>query len=76
MSILNGIFGGGEVVISEMFAAELPDRTNIRLYVQQTLANGKLECYHFISRSYCDIFLIEYPLHLCTLLFQVVWNDA
>lgn len=43
VSTLNGIFGGGEVVISEMFAAELPDRTNIRLYVQQTLANGEKE---------------------------------
>ncbi|XP_063870666.1 nucleoporin p54-like isoform X6 [Scylla paramamosain] len=43
VSTLNGIFGVAEVVISEMFAAELPDRTNIRLYVQQTLANGEKE---------------------------------
>ncbi|XP_045101712.1 nucleoporin p54-like isoform X13 [Portunus trituberculatus] len=43
VSTLSGIFGNAEVVISEMFAAELPDRTNIRLYVQQTLGNGEKE---------------------------------
>lgn len=43
VTTLNGIFGGAEVVISEIFAAEIPDRTNIRLYVQQTLSNGEKE---------------------------------
>ena len=52
ITTLNGIFGGAEVVISEMFAAELPDRTNIRLYVQQTLSNGKFICCLCISRSH------------------------
>ncbi|XP_050723621.1 nucleoporin p54-like isoform X8 [Eriocheir sinensis] len=43
VTTLNSIFGGAEVVVSEMFAAELPDRTNVRLYVQQTLSNGEKE---------------------------------
>ncbi|XP_071551863.1 nucleoporin p54 isoform X9 [Panulirus ornatus] len=41
VSTLTPMFGGAEVVVDEIFAAEVPDKTNIRLYVQQTLPNGE-----------------------------------
>ncbi|KAK8741931.1 hypothetical protein OTU49_002016 [Cherax quadricarinatus] len=41
ISTLTPIFGGAEVVIDEIFAAEVPNKTNIRFYVQQSLPNGE-----------------------------------
>ncbi|KAG0717050.1 hypothetical protein GWK47_055219 [Chionoecetes opilio] len=40
VSTMSGVFDGAEVVINEMFAHELPERTNIRLHVQQTLSKA------------------------------------
>ncbi|XP_042225352.1 nuclear pore complex protein Nup54-like isoform X2 [Homarus americanus] len=41
VSTLSSIFGGAEVVIDEVFNADVPDKTNIRFYVQQPLPNGE-----------------------------------
>nr|XP_045624265.1 nucleoporin p54-like isoform X2 [Procambarus clarkii]XP_045624266.1 nucleoporin p54-like isoform X2 [Procambarus clarkii] len=44
ISTLAPIFGGAEVVIDEIFAAEVPNKTNIRFYVQQVFPNA-LQCH-------------------------------
>lgn len=41
VNTLTPIFAGAEVVVDEMFAAELPDKTNFRIYVQQMLPSGE-----------------------------------
>lgn len=41
ISALSLLFGGNEVVVNEIFAAEVPNKTNFRFYIQQVFPNGK-----------------------------------
>ncbi|XP_069168821.1 nucleoporin p54 isoform X5 [Procambarus clarkii] len=77
ISTLAPIFGGAEVVIDEIFAAEVPNKTNIRFYVQQVFPNGEKQrasasdaSRHMLGASYIQILknlCIEQIIPLLTL---------
>nr|XP_045589225.1 nuclear pore complex protein Nup54-like [Procambarus clarkii] len=78
ISALSLLFGGNEVVVNEMFAAEVPNKTNFRFYIQQVFPNGEIQrasttdtFSHMLRASYNPIFKIARQRQKCLLfLFQ------
>nr|XP_045586676.1 nuclear pore complex protein Nup54-like [Procambarus clarkii] len=65
ISALSLLFGGNEVVVNEIFAAEVPNKTNFRFYIQQVFPNGEIQrasttdtFSHMLRASYNPIFKI------------------
>nr|XP_045586492.1 nuclear pore complex protein Nup54-like [Procambarus clarkii]XP_045589028.1 nuclear pore complex protein Nup54-like [Procambarus clarkii]XP_045590546.1 nuclear pore complex protein Nup54-like [Procambarus clarkii]XP_045600949.1 nuclear pore complex protein Nup54-like [Procambarus clarkii] len=65
ISALSLLFGGNEVVVNEIFAAEVPNKTNFRFYIQQVFPNGEIQrasttdtFSHMLRASYNSIFKI------------------
>ncbi|KAK7082544.1 Nuclear pore complex protein Nup54 [Halocaridina rubra] len=60
-TLSTSIFNGVEVVVEDLYASELPDKTNLRMYVQQIVGTEKQRapaievCRHMGSPSYSQI---------------------
>ena len=40
-TLSSSVFNGAEVVVDDSYASELPDKSNLRMYVQQQGGSGK-----------------------------------